>query len=75
MASLADELRAPSLEQVVKNHVKVARAAVRLRHSIAADNELEQLIPVIRGRLAAQMQAGRIPELTVADMLALVEGQ
>ncbi len=72
--SLSDELRQPSLSQVMKNHMKVARSAIRLKHSIAADNELEAVIPLIRARLEAQMQDGWIEGLTVAEMLALVEG-
>lgn len=71
---LADELASPSLEQAYKNHVKVARAAIRLRHSIAADNELSVMLPKIKVRLQAQMQDGRIDGMTVAEMLVLVEG-
>jgi hypothetical protein len=73
--SLAVELRGPSLEQVVKNHLKVARAAIRLKHSIQADNELEQAIPVLRQRLAAQMQEGAVAGLSVEEMLRIVAGE
>ena len=59
----------------MKNHIKVARSAIRLKHSIAADNELEAVIPQIRARLSAQMAQGYIDGLSVADMLALVEGE
>lgn len=72
---LSSELRQPSLDQVVKNHIKVARAAVRLKHAIAADNEIAQVIPELRVRLAAQMQAGHIEGLSVEEMLRLVEGK
>ncbi|MCC6311351.1 MAG: hypothetical protein IT345_10595 [Trueperaceae bacterium] len=65
----------PSLEQAFRNHVKVARAAIRLKHSIAADNELAVLLPALKVRLEAGMQEGRIPELTIADLLAMVEGE
>lgn len=73
--SLSSELRGPSIEQVYKNHVKVVRAAIRLKHSIAADNELEQVLPQVRARLEADMQQGRLPALSVGEMLALVEGE
>lgn len=72
---LADELRQPSLEQVVKNHAKVLRAAIRLKHSIAADNELEYAVPELRARLAEQMQAGRVEGLSVGEMLKIAEGE
>jgi hypothetical protein len=72
--SLSNELRQPTLDQIMKNHVKVARAAIRLKHSIAADNELESVLPELRARLASQMQQGYIAGLSVAEMLALVEG-
>ena len=72
---LHEELRQPSLEQLVKNHMKVARAAIVLKHRIAADNELEYVLPEVRKRLQAQMQQGYVEGLSVADMLALVEGE
>lgn len=72
--SLAKELRQPSLEQAVKNHMKVARAAIVLKHRIEADNEIAVVLPEVRKRLMKQMQNGYIEGITVADMLALVEG-
>lgn len=72
--SLADRLQQPSLEQVMKNHQKVARAAIRLKHSIAADNELEHVMAALKVRLAEQAQEGRLMGMSVADMLRLVEG-
>lgn len=71
---LGSELRQPSLDQLVRNHVKIARAAIRLKHSIEADNELEQAIPALRKRLAKQMQEGYISGLSVEDMLLIVAG-
>lgn len=65
----------PSLEQVLKNQVKAARAAIRLKHSIAADNELAEVLPVLRARLEAQMQQGFIGGFSTAEILALVEGE
>ena len=73
--SISSELRQPSLEQVVKNHMKVARAAIVLKHRIQADNELAVVLPEIRKRLAVQMQQGHVEGITVAEMLSLVEGE
>jgi len=72
--SLHNELRQPSLEQAMKNHMKVVRAAVVLKHRIAADNELEYVLPKVRKELARQAQDGMIRGISVGDMLALVEG-
>jgi hypothetical protein len=72
--SLTDELRQPSLDQLMRNHIKVARAAIVLKHRIQADNELEQVLPELRKRLAIQMQNGHVEGLSVKDMLELVEG-
>lgn len=75
MPSLSDELRTPSLDQAVKNHMKVARAAIVLKHRIAADNELAVVLPVIRKRLAAQLQNGHIEGITFGEMLELLDGE
>lgn len=66
---------APDLEQAVKNHIKVARSAIRLKHSVLADNELAVVIPKLRTALAAQMQTGRIDGMTTEEMLRLAEGK
>lgn len=73
--SLAKELQQPTLEQAVKNHMKVARSAIVLKHRIQADNELAVVLPEVRKRLAMQMQQGYVEGITVADMLRLVEGE
>jgi hypothetical protein len=75
MSNLSTELRQPSLEQIVKNHVKVARMAIGLKHRIEADNEIALAIPELRKRLAAQMQDGYVEGLSVAQMLDIVDGQ
>lgn len=68
-------MASPSLDQVFKNHLKVARSAIRLKHSIAADNELAEVLPQIKARLEAQLQQGFIVGLSTAELLALVEGE
>lgn len=61
------------LEQAIANHRKVARMAIRLKHSIAADEELNRVMPVLERRLAEQLQAGRIDPMGVDDILAIAE--
>jgi len=61
----------PSLEQAILNHRKVVRAAIRLKHSIEADNELAVVMPVITARLAAMVQQGLIPALSIAEVMDL----
>lgn len=73
--SLSNELRQPSLDQLVRNHIKVARAAIVLKHRIQADNELAAVLPELRKRLASQMAAGYVEGITLTEMIALVEGE
>lgn len=61
-----------ALEQAIANHRKIARTAIRLKHSVAADNELNEFMPKLEVRLAAMLQNGRVPELSVGEMLELV---
>lgn len=63
-----------SLEQAIINHRKIARTAIRLKHSIAADNELNEFMPTLERRLTLMAQAGHIPELSLAQMLDIVSG-
>ena len=61
------------LEQSVIDHRKIARTAIRLKHSIAADHELNAVMPLVEARLAKQMQMGYITPMSIEDMLALAE--
>jgi len=61
------------LEQSVINHRKVARSAIRLKHSIAADEELNRVMPELEKALAAQLQTGSIEPMSVDDILTLAE--
>lgn len=64
----------PSLEQAIVNARKVARSAIRLKHSIAADNELNEVMPVLELRLERMLQEGRIPQLSMADIEQVIMG-
>lgn len=61
------------LEQTVANHRKVARAAIRLKYSILADEELNRVMPEIEKRLDCALQQGRIEPMSVDDILAIAE--
>lgn len=41
--------------------LKAARSMVRLRHSIAADEELNELLPRIENAFTAAVQSGTLP--------------
>lgn len=47
--------------------LKAARSAIRLRHSIAADEELNERLPEVERRFNALVQAGDLP--SVAELL------
>lgn len=64
----------PSMEQSVVNARKVARSVIRLKHSIAADNELNEVMPILERRLAAMLQEGLVPALKMGDIEAVVDG-
>ena len=63
-----------AIEQAIINNVKMARALIRLRHSIEADEELNDVLPVIRARLEAQAQEGRITGLSYEDLRRMIYG-
>lgn len=64
----------PSLEQSAVNAKKVARTVIRLKHSIEADNELNEVMPILERRLAAMQQEGLVPALTMGDIEKVVNG-
>jgi hypothetical protein len=52
--------------------IKTIRAAVRLKHSIAADNELDRVLPVKLEAFERFLQRGKLP--TPIDIEKLTEG-
>jgi len=49
--------------------LKAARAAIRLKHSIAADEEINRVLPEVEKEINAALQAGTAYELDVASLL------
>lgn len=52
--------------------LKAARSAIRLRHSIAADEELNEVLPRLEGMFNDAVQRGVLPSVAVllSDLLA-----
>ena len=50
------------VDQARRNVLKVVRAAVRLKHSINADNELHIVLPKALEKFEAQVLRGGVPD-------------
>lgn len=50
------------VDQARVNMLKIIRTAIRLRHSIAADEELNELLPMAEARFNAAVMKGQLPE-------------
>jgi len=57
------------LEQQRANLLKAARNAIRLKHSIAADVEINERLPDLERQINAALHAGEAYELDVASLL------
>ena len=53
--------------------VKRVRSEVRLRHSIAADDELAEILPRLQAEFDAGLQAGKLLELQPGTLSFYVE--
>ena len=51
-----------NVAQQRRNMLKVIRAAVRLKHSIAADDELAEVLPLAQEKFDAAVLKGVLPE-------------
>mgnify|MGYP001583268901 FL=1 len=49
--------------------LKVARAAVRLKHSILADAELNEKLPALEAAFWTSVMRGELPDEATADLL------
>ncbi len=61
-----------SIAQEWANRLKVIRTAIRLKHAIAADNELNAVIDVERKKFYAQAMKGQLP--APLDVKKVVKG-
>jgi hypothetical protein len=57
------------IEQELRNRRKIARALTRLKHSIAADNELNEKLDAAEKRFFKKVQQGRLPAAVNLDAL------
>ena len=53
--------------------LKAARSAVRLRHSLAADEELNRVLPEVERLFTQSVQKGELPEVA-ALLTAVING-
>lgn len=49
------------VEQELRNRVKIARTITRLKHSIAADNELNEKLDDAKIKFFKKVQQGQLP--------------
>jgi len=55
------------IEQVLANRIKVLRTAIRLKHSIAADNELNEVLDAEKKQFWKSVQQGQLPAAIAID--------
>lgn len=58
-------------EMLERNLVKAARSQVRLKHSLAADRELNVLIPALKKDLEKAIKAGEAREFVLSAVSGL----
>lgn len=59
--------RRGKIEQELANRIKIARALTRLKHSIAADNELNEKLDESKKAFFKKVQQGRLPAALNVD--------
>lgn len=62
-----------NIDQARANMLKTIRTAVRLKHSIAADEELNDVLPRAEAKFFKQIQAGEMPD--PLDIKKLIDGK
>ena len=62
-----------NIDQARANMLKTIRAAVRLKHSIAADEELNEVLPRAEAQFFKQIQEGKMPD--PLDLKKLIDGK
>jgi hypothetical protein len=61
-----------AIEQQKWEMVKIARAAIRLSHNLAADRELNETLPRLEREFDIAIQRGELPD--AIDVRAIVKG-
>lgn len=61
------------LESRKASMLKLARAVIRIRHSIAADEEIRRVLPELERRIDLAMQTGNAFEVDAAELLSELE--
>ena len=61
-------------ERERKKLIKAVRSTIRLKHSLAADDELADVLPQILGEFDKTIAAGKPFELATLSLLSEVEG-
>ena len=61
------------LAQAMVDQRKVVRSAIRLKHSIAADQELNRVMPGLDKYLSECAQRGEIPSLPLPELIRVAE--
>lgn len=63
-------LHRDKVDQARANALKTVRTAIRLRHSLAADTEINEVLPKFVKAFDARVQAGELPDpLSLVDVL------
>jgi hypothetical protein len=59
-------------QQALADRIKTMRAAIRLKHSIAADREINEVLDQVRAEFFDKFQGGEIPD--ALDVKKLMSG-
>ena len=63
--------RKTPLEMAVQTNVKIVRTAIRLKHSIDADYEINARVSDLRERLSHDAQFGKLPAYGTKELLEI----
>ena len=55
-------MKREKVDQARANALKTIRSAIRLRHSINADNEINEVLPLVEERFDKAVLRGQLPE-------------
>lgn len=61
------------IEQAKADTLKMGRSVIRLKHSVAADNELNEKLPLLEKAFDQAVMSGELPSgATMRELLAVV---